>query len=575
MKNAQAIGLWSVLAMLMVGIGVGAQVTAQTGGCEPVVLVNVVPEHMATVPTTTPPLEVKLGGQPGAVTCEHDFTQWVIATDDQFQNVVFNSGADGHNLFSLTVPEDHLSPGMDYYWMARPLEFEFEGPWSEFTGFTVASRTTSPHEEGEVEDLAPGAPRERRTAPILFPGARKPVTVTFAVIDGMAVFEGDILLGRVDGLGSAGGPHSADTQLAGQFPQGIGVRPTHGNLWPGGVVPYVIEGGFSQASINNINAAIQHWHANTAIRLVPRTTESDYVAFQPGGGCSSYVSRIGGKQEIKLAPGCGTGSIVHEIGHALGLFHEQSRCDRDQFVSILFQNIIPAMQNNFQNQCTAGSDLGSYDFGSIMHYPSLAFSANGQPTILTIPPGQPIGNRAGLSAGDLAGIQMLYGQAPPTVPGNVAPTVQLDVVKQASTLVFSANAQDPNGDLLTYEWSLNGVKQLVNNAQVNWGNPSQGTHTVAVKVSDGNGGQAQDSVTFTVSGGGGPPPPPPTPPPPAGLTIEDVIDANGNGFIDDNEILKAIEYWIMGTQVPGTGQAINDLKILDLLRLWITGAPIP
>ena len=69
----------------------------------------------------------------------------------------------------------------------------------------------------------------------------------------------------------------------------------------------------------------------------------------PGGAfcllfcrCFSYIGRVGGRQQISIGRGCeSVGTVIHEIFHALGRWHEQSRPDRDQFVQILLNNIQP------------------------------------------------------------------------------------------------------------------------------------------------------------------------------------------------------------------------------------------
>ena len=55
--------------------------------------------------------------------------------------------------------------------------------------------------------------------------------------------------------------------------------------------------------------------------------------------CWSYIGLRGGKQDISIAPGCTELRPAHEIFHALGRWHEQSRPDRDNFVTINLNNV--------------------------------------------------------------------------------------------------------------------------------------------------------------------------------------------------------------------------------------------
>jgi len=202
-----------------------------------------------------------------------------------------------------------------------------------------------------------------------------------------------------------------------------------GGRWPGAVVPYVITSSIGQGGRRAIAAAIAQYHKYTCIRWVPRTNQRSYVSFYRGGGCSSPVGyRSGRVNTISLATGCWyTGVTMHEMGHTLGFFHEQSRPDRDRYVRIIWGNIQGGMGFNFNKMTTQTIDsLGTpYDLRSMMHYGGTAFGG-GRMTIQTIDPRNQalIGNRKGFSQTDIKQLNLMYkcGGAKATVkPGFTGP----------------------------------------------------------------------------------------------------------------------------------------------------------
>jgi hypothetical protein len=228
-------------------------------------------------------------------------------------------------------------------------------------------------------------------------------------IHGHAVLEGDILLA----LPEAGSAQKPSTGIVDTVAQ---------QRWPGGVVPYLIDPALPNPQ--RVFDAINHWQQLTALRFVQRTTETRYVSFVDGAGCSSYVGMQNfAAQAITLNAACSTGSAIHEIGHAAGLWHEQSRADRDTQVRVIWENIAPGYEGNFRTYVESGlpgQDLGGYDIRSVMQYGSYAFSdvdgSGPKPTLVRAVDGTPFTvQRTGLSSGDILALDALYqGVAPST-----------------------------------------------------------------------------------------------------------------------------------------------------------------
>lgn len=104
------------------------------------------------------------------------------------------------------------------------------------------------------------------------------------------------------------------------------------------------------------------------------------------------------------------GTIMHEFIHAIGFYHMQSATERDQYVSIVWENIQEGLEHNFDKYDeTVISNFGvPYDYDSVMHYPATAFSVNGEKTIITLDPEAEIGQRTHLSEYDISRFNAMY-----------------------------------------------------------------------------------------------------------------------------------------------------------------------
>jgi len=227
------------------------------------------------------------------------------------------------------------------------------------------------------------------------------IPILYKLIDSLAIYQGDIILGSAEML----------RLTREKFFKGVGIKSLSTDLserlWPSGKVFFRVDISVTRWRAT-ILEAIAEWESNTDLKFTEiQQGQGDYIDFVRGEGYASSIGRQGGRQTLYIDADPEKGKIMHEIGHAVGLWHEHSRKDRDNFITVFRENIEENHTLDFDIQCCdVNTQNTQYDYGSLMHYPKDAFAKTGN----TIEPKQrvEIGQRERLSETDKAGIKNLY-----------------------------------------------------------------------------------------------------------------------------------------------------------------------
>jgi len=289
-------------------------------------------------------------------------------------------------------------------------------------------------------------------------GLYRGMPVTYVVKDGKAIFQGDIILEKIDSINAQDQLPSSKVDSSNIDSVSVAYNkylwPKVGNQYQ---IPYVIASG--SGNLTNLNTAIAQFNSTFSnIQLVARTSQTDYVTFNfdpnnNSGQCEANVGRAGGQQQVGGAGGtftpCTVATILHELGHTVGLWHEQSRPDRNTYLSVNFGNLIKGSISNFNQIFDNLQTPTLFDYASIMEYPPFSFSRNGGPAIESVPAGIPLSNLTGYTAADIDGIERLYSNAPTavTVTSN-PPGLQV--------IVDSVTVTTPQ----VFNWALNSTHTL-------------------------------------------------------------------------------------------------------------------
>ncbi len=259
-------------------------------------------------------------------------------------------------------------------------------------------------------------------------------------------------------------------------------NPLSGQRWTGNTIPFVYDGNATPAIRTIFERAVAHWERLTPIRFVPRASQANYLRvtrtenpINTAGG----IGMVGGEQIMRLRDNADFAIQVHEIGHTVGLQHEQSRADRERFVRILFDEV---RKDEFQQMEPLNRlRIGLYDLQSVMHYEKNFVNRTGGRTLETIPPGLDVYTYDGLSAADVEAVYRMYGQARTRTVIVTSPP-GLSVIVDGAAVATPATVEWAAGTRHTLEAPAAQGTGATTNRFARWNNDGERAQTVTAST---------------------------------------------------------------------------------------------
>lgn len=294
--------------------------------------------------------------------------------------------------------------------------------------------------------------------------------------------------------------------------------------WPNATVYYTLpsQGSLSTQNYNtfltNINKAFEMISSQTSVQFIQRTNQTEYITFTYSTSTNS--SPLGwGKNTvngIKIYNITYPAIIAHEVMHSMGIMHEQCRPDRDQYIIVDVNRAIEGSRHNF-NLYNDYAGNGEFDFGSVMMYQSTDFAIDTSKPVMTKLDGSTFTKqRTGLSAGDYAGINHLYGpvNATSAINGTYTMTTalandkNLDISGSSTTdgtSIILYSASTGNNQRFTFSKSDHGyyiIKSILDPAKVLTVKGNGTTNGTAVELRTNSNTDSQKWLLFNLGNNG-------------------------------------------------------------------------